>query len=88
MKVSNFGGVVFRSSRFCPYTWSTSFALRFGLERALIWDQTAAGSCQANWEAGSQVNSEQARLSNFDLAKMSHGDNFGYYKMEHFIPYP
>ena len=88
MEVSNFGGVVFWSSRFCPYTWSTSFALRFGLERALIWDQTAADFGQANWEAGSQVNSEQARLSNFDWAKMSHGDSFGYYKMKHFIPYP
>ena len=37
----------------------------------MIWNQTAAGSGQANWEAGSQVNSEQARLSNFDWAKIS-----------------
>ena len=36
----------------------------------MIWNQTAAGFGQANWEAGSQVNSEQARLSNFDWAKI------------------
>ena len=54
----------------------------------MVWDQTAAGFGQANWEAGSQVNSERARLSNFDWTKMSHSDTFGYYKMRHFIPYP
>ena len=53
----------------------------------MIWNQTAAGSGQANWQANWQVNSERARLSNFDWTKMSHGGTFGYYKMEHFIPY-